>query len=371
MLRQGRHRQATEASDGGDGEDHPTTPENAVRLHSAMSPESRKLLTTIPSTANRQLHSNYFNHAVRLRLGLGLPFDFRCPKPCGKLTKEGEPIDHILGCSSSSASAFTHRHDRVKMVLAEFLRRAGGFVLVEKSVDLDSSRRLDLVVTSSIGDHHIDVSVVHPLAAAYCAKPEKAIEIREKQKMEKYRADARAAGAVFCPAVVDVFGKFGAGMRQVVDLVGSIAANLPHDPQKRLMQELGEALAFALQKGNVQSVVRALALAERRAPRDVAEANRMVVAAIGGERPSQRRNKPVAVAVQSQPSPSGIVQAPPRVVSSEAKRSPGNDGENAVEVTQPVSSSLSSLSLSLTQSSGQGCVTRSQARRRAESPPVS
>jgi hypothetical protein len=122
--------------------------------------------------------------------------------------------------------------------------------------------RMDLIVTTSSCVYHVDVSVVHPLAAMHMYRDDKdsgpAIEERERSKKAKYKAAGEQLDAETVPFVVDAYGRFGRCAQNFIDICGRTANGTGrfHTAQAFKNQAYA-ALSAAIQVGNARAAIHA------------------------------------------------------------------------------------------------------------------
>jgi hypothetical protein len=110
------------------------------------------------------------------------------------------------------------------------IERAGGKAWTEPRFQLHHADDQHTDIRFSLGGQlvYVDVTVVHPTAAAYLARatqgPLRAAASAEAAKNRQYLARAEQENAQFFPFVVETYGGFGKLARQLVKLISDHAS---------------------------------------------------------------------------------------------------------------------------------------------------
>jgi hypothetical protein len=153
---------------------------------------------------------------------------------CGLVVyDETECLTHGYNCPALQGLR-TSRHNRVRDVLADLLRRIGGPHSVSTEADLGSAR-FDIRFTQGLTTRYIDVSVVNPASASYVSAAadtdDAAAQQRALEKRHRY-GDLLASHGIdpgaLLPFVIETTGRLGPEARSLLDeLQSTFAANSP------------------------------------------------------------------------------------------------------------------------------------------------
>jgi hypothetical protein len=143
----------------------------------------------------------------------------------------------------------THRHNRVRGVIAQFLRAYGAEVVEEKSITKDL--RMDLAIYQEDGKElWIDLTVATVNSKTAASKDIKTIDKQAEQRKHKtYDHEARKQECEFMPLVFDVNSGMGQNASAVIERLSSLS-NAPQD-------ELHRAISLAIQVANGRMIAAA------------------------------------------------------------------------------------------------------------------
>lgn len=199
-----------------------------------------------------------------MRLGL-VPIDNLPPTCCCPADVPlADAPSHLVSCRAlmHRSGATTVRHTLVGQALAAFLREAGISAAPEvRHLHPGTHERPDLLIHDAAGRRILtDHTVIDPISAGRMASAhpptaDRAIELAENNKVQRYRLMVRqVGGAIFMPLVLCTLGR---ASRATIDLLSlrSVSADqasldrFDGGPSK-LITEFITAVACAIAKGN-------------------------------------------------------------------------------------------------------------------------
>jgi hypothetical protein len=149
------------------------------------------------------------------------------------------------------------RHNRIRDILADFLRRVGGAHSVQVEPDLGAARP-DIRVTIGLRTFYIDVSVVNPAAQSYVLAAAEADEAAATQRAHEKRlrySDALAARGIdanaLVPFVFETSGRLGPDARAFLDsMKGLLESTSPSSDASGTLNFFVDRMRHALLEAN-------------------------------------------------------------------------------------------------------------------------
>ena len=236
---------------------------NQVQTHVPTTSKAYTLLRTllIGSRPINELASAEWQDLLRFRLGLPI----MTPGPCAACARPREGFgDHALSCASCGRYA---RHNALREVLADELRKAGFLVTSEEQVplteppdrppgpspSLPAFRPADLLVHSFKAGKPlaIDVTVTHPLRTSCAAlasglSPSVDASRAESAKVEKYSEACSRAGWLFMPFALETTGGWGPKARRLIQILASAQASRLGSPVTMICKNICGRLRAAV-----------------------------------------------------------------------------------------------------------------------------
>ena len=188
----------------------------------------KKRTISLSSSASVSVHTSHpvVSHAIpnkamitttKIRAGTLVLPDVTCE--CGRAQLS---VAHVLSCKKLRGRFA--RHDVIVRLLHSMLKDAGLVAQTETFILPDSSKRMDIVIYMPDGRViWVDVTVANTLAESYVKQKKPAHEIREQAKTTKYGKQAEERNYIFIPAAIETHGEMGAGMLELLKLIGQAA----------------------------------------------------------------------------------------------------------------------------------------------------
>jgi hypothetical protein len=157
----------------------------------------------------------------------------------------------------------TARHDQLVRVLLKIAGEAGCATRVEPQFTVDDPTedfagglRPDGIIHFPAATVYIDVSVLHPTAAAHATVASKGqlkcAVIREQAKVNKYSRLAAADHASIVPAVMETYGGIGSRFGKLLRRLAKAAADYNGMEYGAFLKRAYTLLSVCLQKGNAR-----------------------------------------------------------------------------------------------------------------------
>ena len=166
---------------------------------------------------------------------------------------------HVL--SHNGDHRAVSRHDWIRDIIVEWVKKAGGRAWVEpRQVIWHDDRRPDVRVSLGPAVFELDVSVVHPTSASHLAAAVQgslgAAKKISKAKSNKFGAMSRSEGSTFVPFILETYGGFCKEARDFMkELSKHAGVHSAVYSSSDLICGLRSAIHAALFKGNLQIAV--------------------------------------------------------------------------------------------------------------------
>jgi hypothetical protein len=199
------------------------TPVERAGYLSARGKWASAAFSVAPSEDCLQISSHGFRILSRLRLGASPLTGMVAQCACGESFVQ-DPA-HSLNCNKLKASSITDRHDSAVQAYANWARRAGAAVTVEKRVGgWPSRKRYDAVVIAGTRRYAVDFVVTNAAAPSNVTRAQVqggAANHAATRKVQKYRQEAQADHIRFRAMSIELLGHWD---REAVQHVREIAA---------------------------------------------------------------------------------------------------------------------------------------------------
>lgn len=192
--------------------------------------------------------------AMRLRLGLPILAP-AVPCVCRGQVLLARDSTHPLHCRSAGG-LMTFRHDTVKQLLAEIAQLCGASTQIEpRHVLYSDQRHPDVAIVMGAAQLSVDVTIRYPLSPTYIpriAQDPLGTAIRaEREKMDRYAAEARAQGVTFVPFALEATGGWGPAAVRLARELAMHASAHTHLTRQEAFTLCIQGLSVAVQRGNV------------------------------------------------------------------------------------------------------------------------
>jgi hypothetical protein len=276
------------------------SPADAARLIALTQPHALVWLKVRPEANAYQLSNYQVKQQLRLMIGMA-PSSTALICLCGSTLTH----DHALSCLKIRKLCTESRHDAVLDAVVKLSRDCNVSVRRENRVRLPNGKpsprqRPDLLFDGAGLSLMSDVAVTTPSCKSIVAlgsdtQPLRAAELREASKRTKYQSIADAAECQLIPFVLESYGGWGPGAREVIHRLTQVAVSYTGGGTMTELDVLSHArksISLALVVGNARLASTAIRLARRRRINAVAP------------------NPPAIVELEQRPSDAAAIPAP-------------------------------------------------------------